>query len=97
MTYPASYKTDYTDGRAMTLASMRRLGLRELNVPCLNPACRHEKTFSTDDYADEIEVSWFRSCMICAKCGGKVDARPNWKERPAVEAPDEKSAIRLGG
>jgi hypothetical protein len=84
MTYPASYKTDYTNGRAITLASMRRLGLRELNVLCLNPTCRHEKAFSADDYADEMEVSWFRPRMICAKCGGKVDVRPKWKEQPTM-------------
>ena len=51
----------------MTLANMRVLGVRELNVLCLNPACRHEITFSADDYASEIEMSWFRSRMICAK------------------------------
>ena len=83
MTYPASYKTNYTDGRAMTLAKMRGLGVRNLNVLCLNPACRHEITFSADDYASEIEMSWFRSRMICARCGDRrLDVRPNWKEQP---------------
>jgi hypothetical protein len=84
MTYPASYKTNYTDGRAMTLANMRGLGVRKLNVLCLNPACRHEITFNADDYGDDIEVSWFRPRMICARCGGKVDVRPHWKEQSTM-------------
>jgi hypothetical protein len=37
---------------------------------------------SVDDYADEIEMPSFAPRMVCAKCGGKVDARPNWKEMP---------------
>jgi hypothetical protein len=73
----------YESDLRMTLADMRVLGVRELNVLCLNPACRHEITFSADDYASEIEMSWFRSRMICARCGDRrLDVRPNWKEQP---------------
>ena len=61
---------------------MRANGVRGLNVACLNHACRHEITFSADDYPDDTELSWFRSRMICSKCRGKnVDVRPNWNEQ----------------
>ena len=72
-------------GSPMTLGNMRELGVRGLHILCLNPACCHELTFSADDYAHDIEVSWFRSRMICGKCGGKrVCVRPDWKEGPDV-------------
>ena len=70
-------------GPPVTLGNMRANGVPGLNVQCLNPACRHEITFSVDDYADDIEVSWFRPRMICSKCGDKrIDVQPNWKEQP---------------
>jgi hypothetical protein len=66
----------------MTVGKMHELGVHELNVVCLNPACRHEITFGTDCYADDINLSWFRPRMICAKCGDRrLDVLPNWKER----------------
>jgi hypothetical protein len=64
-----------------TLSKMRELGVHELNVLCRNPACSHEITFSADDYAGDLELLWFRSRMICARCGGgRLDGRPNWKD-----------------
>jgi hypothetical protein len=67
----------------MDLGNMRRQGVRELSVACLNHACRHELIFSADDYAGDTELSWFRSRMVCSKCGGnRIDVRPNWKEAP---------------
>ena len=75
----------------ITLGNMRRLGVHELNVQCLKPACSHAITFRSDDYADEIQLSWFRPRMICARCGGKrIDVSPNWKELPAT--PDNSEA-----
>jgi hypothetical protein len=74
-------KPKYPPGPPMTLGNLRELGVRGLNVLCLNPACCHELTFNADDYAGDIEMSWFRSRMVCGKCGGnRVDVRPNWKE-----------------
>jgi hypothetical protein len=38
------------------------------------------------NYSAETEVPWFRSRVVCAKCGGrgnKIDVRPNWKEQPS--------------
>jgi hypothetical protein len=69
---------------SITLGNMREQGTRALNVLCLNPACRHEITFNADDYASDIEVSWFNSRIICAKCAGKVKVRPNWKDQPVM-------------
>ena len=69
----------------MTLGNMRELGAHELNVQCLKPACSHAITFSSDDYADEIQLSWFKPRMICARCGGRrIDVSPNWKQLPAM-------------
>ena len=61
---------------------MRQLGVRGLVVACLNPQCRHETSIGTDDYAYEIEVPSFAARIVCSKCGGKVEVRPNWKEMP---------------
>lgn len=66
----------------MTLANMRRNGVRGLSVACLSPSCRHELIFGADDYPGDTELNWFRTRMVCAKCGGRrVDVRPNWRER----------------
>jgi hypothetical protein len=72
----------------MDLANMRANGVRGLSVACLNHTCRHELIFSADDYAGDTDLSWFRSRMVCSKCGGKqIDVRPNWKEKPG--SPDD--------
>ena len=64
-----------------TLSEMRELGVHELSVACRNPSCGHEITFSADDYADHLELLWFRPRMICSSCGGgRLDVRPNWKD-----------------
>jgi hypothetical protein len=78
-------------GPPMTLANMRRQGVRGLNAVCLDPGCRHELIFSADDYPGDTELSWFKSRMVCAKCGGKrLDVQPNWKEKP-----DRPTMVRL--
>ncbi len=67
-------------GAPMDLANMRRQGVRTLNAVCLDPACRHELVFGVDDYDGDLKLSWFPPRMICAKCDGPVDVRPNWNE-----------------
>jgi hypothetical protein len=42
------------------------------------------RTFGVDNYADEIEVPSFAARLVCSKCGGKVEVRPNWKEMPVM-------------
>jgi hypothetical protein len=68
----------------MTLGNLRQLGVRGLLVCCVNSQCRHEATLGVDDHADEIELPSFAPRMVCNKCGGKVDVRPNWKEMPIM-------------
>jgi hypothetical protein len=70
----------------MTLGNMRELGVQRLVAYCLNDACRHQALIDVSSYPAETEVPYFRSRVVCAKCGGrghKIDVRPNWKEQPA--------------
>jgi hypothetical protein len=72
-------------GPAMTLGNMRDLGVQRLIASCLNDACRHVALIDVSSYPPDTEVPWFRSRVVCAKCGGrghKIDVRPNWKEQP---------------
>jgi hypothetical protein len=69
----------------MTLGNMRELGVHRLVVSCLNDACRHQALIDVSSYPADTEVPWFRSRVVCAKCGGrgnKIDVRPKWKEQP---------------
>jgi hypothetical protein len=69
----------------MTLGNMRALGVQRLIASCLNDACRQTALIDVFSYATDTEVPWFRSRVVCAKCGGrgnKIDVRPNWKEQP---------------
>ena len=65
----------------MDLANMRRQGVRGLIAVCLGAACGHKFTFGVDDYAGDLMLSWFPLRMICAKCEGPIDVRPNWGEQ----------------
>ena len=69
----------------MTLGNMRELGVQRLIASCLNDACRHTALIDVSSYPAETEVPWFRTRVVCAKCGSrgnKIDVRPNWKEQP---------------
>jgi hypothetical protein len=69
----------------MTLGNMRDLGVQRLIASFLNPACRHEALIDVSSYPADTEVPWFRTRVVCAKCGSrrdKIDVRPNWKEQP---------------
>jgi hypothetical protein len=81
---------------SMTLANMRDLGVHGLRVLCSRPACRHEITFSADDYAGDTELSWFRARMICARCGDRrLDVQPNWHEPFEIAKPSALVAVAL--
>jgi hypothetical protein len=72
-------------GPPMDLGNMRSLGVQNLIASCLNDACRHQAVFDVSSYPADTEVPWFRSRVVCAKCGArgnKIDVRPNWKEEP---------------
>jgi hypothetical protein len=82
-------KPKHPPGEPMTLGNMRALGVRRLIASCLNDACRHEALIDVGSYAADTEVPWFRSRVVCAKCGSrrdKIDVRPNWKEQPPNES-----------
>ena len=73
-------KPKHLPGPPMTLGNMRELGVQHLIASCLNDACRHTALIDVSNYAAETEVPWFRSSVICAKCGGrghKIDVRPS--------------------
>jgi hypothetical protein len=76
-------------GPPMTLGNMRELGVQRLVAYCLNDACRHVALIDVSKYPADTEVPWFRSRVVCAKCGSrgnKIDVRPNWKEQPTQPA-----------
>jgi hypothetical protein len=73
-------------GPPMTLGNMRDLGVKRLIASCLNDACRHVALIDVSSYPAETEIPYFRSRVVCAKCGSrrdKIDVRPNWKKQPA--------------
>jgi hypothetical protein len=77
----------------MSLGNMRQLGVQNLIASCLNDACRHTALVDVSSYPADTEVPWFRSRVVCAKCGArnnKIDVRPNWKEQPPSESLDGK-------
>jgi hypothetical protein len=83
-------------GPPMTLGNMRKLGVQRLIASCLNDACRHTALIDVSSYPAEIEVPWFRSRVVCAKCGSrgnKIDVRPNWKD----QSPTESLTCKRGG
>ncbi|MFZ0126194.1 MAG: hypothetical protein WAL48_18655 [Xanthobacteraceae bacterium] len=68
----------------MTLGNMRDLGVKRLIPSCLNYACRHTGLIEVWSYPAETEIPYFKSCVVCAQCGGrgnKIDVRPNWQEQ----------------
>jgi hypothetical protein len=68
----------------MTLGNMRDLGVERLITSCLNPTCRHTALIEVWSYPADTEIPYFRSRVVCAKCGSrrdKIDVRPNWKEQ----------------
>jgi hypothetical protein len=77
--------TKHPAGPPMTLGNMRQLGVQRLIASCLNDACRHVALIEVWSYAPDTEIPYFRSRVVCAKCGSrgnKIDVRPNWKEQP---------------
>ena len=80
-------KQKHSPGPPMTLGS--HLGVQNLVAFCFNDACRHTALIDVSSYPADTEVPWFRSRVVCAKCGGrgnKIDVRPNWKEQPTGES-----------
>jgi hypothetical protein len=78
-------KPKHPAGPPMTLANMRDLGVQRLVASCLNDACRHVALIDVWSYTAETEIPYFRSRVVCAKCGSrgnKIDVRPNWEEQP---------------
>ena len=64
---------------------MREQGVHHLIAYCLSDTCRHSALIDVSSYPADTEVPWFRTRVVCAKCGSrrdKIDVRPNWKEQP---------------
>jgi hypothetical protein len=82
-------KAKQPPGPLMDLGYMRKLGVQNLIAFCFNDTCRHQGLIDVSSYPPDTEVRWFRSRVVCAKCGGrgnKIDVRPNWKEQPPAES-----------
>ena len=75
----AATKQQARPGPPMDLANMRRQGVRTLMAYCLNDSCRHQAVIDVSSYPGETPVPWFRSKVVCAKCGARnnrIDVRP---------------------
>lgn len=69
----------------MTLGHKRMNGVHLLIVSCSNVACRHEAIVNVDVIADDVPVPSLGPRMRSQRCGELgADARPNWKQRPAI-------------
>ena len=68
-------------GPPITLANMRRQGVRSLIAHCLNDACRHQALIDVPSYPGEVDVPWFRPRV---KCGKRVEVPRTRKERPVM-------------
>ena len=82
-------KPKHPSGPPMTLGNMRQPGVQNLVASCLNDGCRHVALIDVSRYPADTEVPWFRSRVVCNKCGGrrdKIDVRPNWKEQPTQQS-----------
>ena len=52
--------------------TLRRLGVQNLVACCLNDACLHTALIDVSSYPADTEVPWFRSRVVCAKCGSRA-------------------------
>ena len=84
----------------MTLGNMRELGVQRLIASCLNDACRHVALIDVSSYPADTEVPWFRSRVVCAKCGGrgnKIDVSPQLERATAAAEPDRQGVALTDG
>jgi hypothetical protein len=67
----------------ITLAQMRRHGIRHLLVYCGNGRCRHEGRINADKWADDVRLDQIEARVVCAVCGSTgAEVRPDWSDRP---------------
>jgi hypothetical protein len=72
-------------GPPMTLANMRKHGVRSLSIAC--HLCHHQVVMNVDAFGDAVPVPSFGPRMVCTACGiVGADARPNWQEREGRES-----------
>jgi hypothetical protein len=45
--------------------------VQNLVACCLNDACLHTALIDVSSYPADTEVPWFRSRVVCAKCGSR--------------------------
>ena len=50
----------------MTLGNMRQLGVQRLIAFCLNDAYRHQGLIDVSNYADDVDVPFFATKVVCA-------------------------------
>ena len=70
----------------MTMANMRRNGVRRLLIYCNGFRCWHSATIDADFLADEVVLKSVEPRMVCSRCGLiGADVRPNWSDQPGRE------------
>src|SRR6516164_5689354 len=83
-------------GPPMTLANMRRQGVRKLIAYCLNDSCRHQALIDVSAYPDNVEVPSFQRRIKCGECGGQAGGRQTQLEGKARHARQLGRALGLG-
>ena len=82
-------------GPPMTLGNMRELGVQRLIASCLNDACRHQALIDVWSYPAETEITYFRSRMVCAKCGSRGNKIAAKLERATDAAEPDRQGVDM--
>src|SRR4029079_5726904 len=70
----------------MTLANMRRHGVRRLLVYCSGLGCWHSAAIDAEFLADNVVLKSLEPRMVCSRRGLiGADVRPNWSEQARRE------------
>jgi hypothetical protein len=65
---------------SMDLANTRELGVRSLDITCLQ--CRHQLIMNIDHSPGRLTIPSFGPRMVCTECGTLgADVRSNWRRR----------------
>ena len=77
-----AYDRDGRELEPMTLANLRRHGVRSVDAAC--EACGHEASVNVDAFPDAAYVPDVALRLRCSSCGSRrINTRPDWREMNA--------------